>query len=299
MQEKNDILAVNKGVFMKELILKYCGGKVSLGEMDSYQVGSSILAFGDFLSIVTKSVCGQKTEVSTYIKGFNSGSFEIKVSLDIVEAVLPLISISVTNNFYKIVEIIKECIEFYNHLKGVPPKSTSIEKNGLKVENNFGEIKYFNTTINNVISNPRTGESLESCINKPTESQDLDHVEIRPQDSEPIVIKKDQAKNFVPIDISTPVHEWETTMGLIIVSPVFADGNKWRFSNGENNFYAEILDDEFLRKVKSSIIRFGSGDTLTTKVKVMQIKEFNKFKIEYKILEVIAHQEYKQHELFQ
>ena len=64
-------------------------------------------------------------------------------------------------------------------------------------------------------------------------------------------------------DLVSPEHISRRTVSktvLEIVSPVFREGQKWRFSQGDSVvIFAEILDQTFSERVGSGEIRFASG----------------------------------------
>ena len=66
----------------------------------------------------------------------------------------------------------------------------------------------------------------------------------------------------MPLSQPTPVSDNTAKMIVTIISPVFQEGNKWRFSDGEVNFNAAIADDAFLQMVDRGE-RFGKGTCST------------------------------------
>lgn len=277
---------------MEELIkLKYKGSKVELGQMDAYEVAASILAFSDFLGVICRQAYGEKASLNTSIKGFQQGSFLIDFLLQ-VTGITGSLMCGGHPSPKDITELINGCINFYKHLKGLPP--SKLEKNGEKysVTNNYGQINYFSGDIVNIISNPKAGLSVQGYIKKQLESDGIESMEITTSHQlEPITIDKAESSYFIPINTDAPFHEYEHKMTLSIISPVFKDGNKWKFSDGNNSFFAVIEDEDFLRKVREGKARFGSGDFVDVDVKVQQINSFNTLKTNYIIVKVISHKE--------
>lgn len=74
---------------------------------------------------------------------------------------------------------------------------------------------------------------------------------------------------FVNVAPEETITDVVNTMGLILEGPVFKEGNKWRFYDGQNSFYAEIEDREFLEQVNAGK-RFGKGDILRADVRIRQ-----------------------------
>ena len=77
---------------------------------------------------------------------------------------------------------------------------------------------------------------------------------------------------------------------LEIVSPVFREGQKWRFGQGDSVvIFAEILDKEFNERVSSGLERFASGDFLEVEMETEITKSGKKTVATHRILRVIDH----------
>jgi len=73
---------------------------------------------------------------------------------------------------------------------------------------------------------------------------------------------------------------------LQLVSVVFQEGGKWRFSDGNSPFFADIKDDKFLNKIERNEIAFAKDDLLEVELEKKQILAGGVLKTEYSILEV-------------
>ena len=99
-----------------------------------------------------------------------------------------------------------------------------------------------------------------------------------------------EAAWFVPVAKESPVSENVVTMALILVAPVFQDGNKWRFSDGSASFAATIEDETFLVRVNNGE-RFGKGDVLTVEMRIVQTRTASKIGVERTVQRVLEHRE--------
>lgn len=287
-----------KGFKMNDFVkLKYSGKAVDEGKMNAYDVASSIWAFGDFLGVLTRAVYGEKAKINTTIAGFTKGSFVIDFSLSFSLAIN--LFTERVNLLKDVIDLLKESISFFKHLSGLPPKIIQKEKNRYKIVNNQGQIGYFSNTVINVFTTKEVGEAAEQYVKKPLEKEGIDNLDIVISQEE-FRITKNEAKSFLPIDLGIPLREWESEMGLTLISPVFVEGNKWKFDNGESTFHAEIMDLDFIKKVNDAEIRFGKGDIIIALVKTIQMSSFNKLKAERIILKVLEHRHgFHQENLFE
>ncbi|MBI5454118.1 MAG: hypothetical protein HY956_05780 [Deltaproteobacteria bacterium] len=279
----NDLLTDN-------LTLEYRGSRVEHGTMNAYEVARNILAFSDFISVISKTAYGDKAELQTEIQGFRGNSFDIDFLLSIGGVVATLLTgpVSSPKDF---ITLIKDSVKVWIHLMGKPPKAIEPANNGFKVENQKGEITNINGNVFNIITNINAGKAVEEFIKKPLESG-IDFVKVRSKtfDEEVFSIDKRQAQAFIPIETEKPIIEQEYRMGLTIESPTFKEGNKWRFFDGSSSFHADVLDQDFLTKVNAGEIRFGKGDILIVLMKFIQSSSFNTpLKIERAILKVLEH----------
>ena len=85
---------------------------------------------------------------------------------------------------------------------------------------------------------------------------------------------------------------------LQVESPVFKEGNKWRLSDGDKPFFAEIQDAEFLARIESGAERFGKGDILVADVRRVQTVTETGLRMDSTVVRVIEHREPLQPSLF-
>jgi hypothetical protein len=79
------------------------------------------------------------------------------------------------------------------------------------------------------------------------------------------------------------------TARLQIVSLSFQDGNKWRLSDGENSFFATILDDAFNERVAKREEHFSKDDLLRARIRRRQFVVDGRLRSEYEIVQVLRH----------
>jgi hypothetical protein len=75
---------------------------------------------------------------------------------------------------------------------------------------------------------------------------------------------------------------------LAVATVSFAEGYKWRFSEGDNTFTAAIEDAAFRRRIDAGE-PFRKGDMLRVKLHVVQAQRGNKLQVERAVTEVLEH----------
>jgi hypothetical protein len=74
-----------------------------------------------------------------------------------------------------------------------------------------------------------------------------------------------------------------------ILSLTFAEGNKWRLSDGERSFSAAIEDQAFIDRVDGGIEAFRKRDMLRWRMRTKQSQRDGRLHTEYTVSEVIQH----------
>ena len=69
----------------------------------------------------------------------------------------------------------------------------------------------------------------------------------------------------------------------------FREGNKWRFTDGANDFFARVEDADFINRVDRGEVRFLKGDVYVCTVAQTQTLTQTGLKLEYRILKVLEH----------
>lgn len=277
-----------------EMTLSYDGAPVADGEMDTYSVGGSILAFGDFVGIITEKVYGSPAEVRTRVRGIERGSFDIQFAIHLLSVIPPLFGGSTPLAF---VEYVKNCLELYKHLKGEPPRSVQRIDNqsgGVRVESNHGTIIIVQPQALDVVSDNRAGKAVDGFVRRPL-SRGLDRVSLvsdeRPGDL--IEIAREDAQWFRPIEESEDERSALVSIAerwLFVESVHFVRGRRaWRFNDGQSSFAAHVADERFMGRFAAGSEMFAMGDQLRVRLETRQIPKGRELKTTYEVLEIFEH----------
>lgn len=273
----------------EQITIEYHGPLVDLGRMDAYQTAANIMAFSDFVGVVSRNLYGQKAVLRTEIQGFRKDSFDIDFALTISGALATVLFAEPSTK--DMISLTKDCVKAWLHLRGKPPKAVErvAGEDKYKVENNTGSITYINGNVFNIITDERAGKAVEQFIKTPLVGG-VDAINIRSQTTKDSVeVGKEDAECFTALALEKPLLENTIQMGLVVESAAFKEGNKWKFFDGQTSFYAEITDQEFLERVNSGRERFGKGDILMALVKIMQAQTPSGLKTERYVIKVIEH----------
>ena len=272
------------------LLLEYQGGIVEEGRMDAYDVANHIVAFSDFLTVVSKHTYGDKAEIKTEIQGFKGNSFDIEFLFMVAGPVATILS-ATPLTASDMIDMVKQSFDALRHLAGKPPKSTKhAEGNAhmIEIENNNGVVQTFPGATINIIGDPTVGQSVENFVKGPLDGG-VEHVAIRSKHYQQAAeVDQTDAESFVPVETERPLSDNEVNVAVVIESVSFKDGNKWKFDFGGQSIWAEMADDEFQARVDEGE-RFGKGDVLRVTMEIIQSAVLDKLKTEYRITNVLEH----------
>ena len=144
-----------------------------------------------------------------------------------------------------------------------------------------------------MLKNFKIRKAFEALIHTPLSRDGIDSFSVLSPENQanPILhIEKSEAVYFiVPAPTDEEINDHTTIVSLQIVNASFAEGNKWRFSDGSNTFFADILDEEFIRRVQSSTEVFAKNDILKVRLRISQWLTSRGMRTDYIIQEVIEH----------
>jgi len=256
--------------------------------MDVYEASANMVAFSDFVVAAAKATYGGQIDARAEVAGFGRGSFITDIVFNVVG---PAATIFSALHADSLAGVIKEAVSLWKHLKGQPPTHvTNGDKNQVvHVSNNNGEIIQVSTqTLNLVVFDDKAGEAVKRFVHDAVGRPGIDSVHIGDGKQELGAANQDEANFFVPVRPSETVTDTVFKQALIIEAPVFKDGLKWRFSDGQSSFFAEIRDKDFLARVDAGE-RFGKGDVLHAEVRFVQERSGMKLSGERYIEKVLDH----------
>jgi len=274
----------------------YDGPALKSNEMDVRDLSPALLAISDVLEESNRIIYGEKTKVQVNVKGtFKTGSFGIDFSvlqgpiegftslfnsdqanaasnlLQILGFILPsggLVGLLLWLRNRKIKKVterdeIVTTIEVENEKKDVHPKVVAL----------FSNVKV-RTSIQKFIADPLSREGIDSFTFK--------------KNNQTTKIKKEEKDYFkLPSVPDEPLKDEVREVYLKALSVIFVEGNKWRFSDGTNEFYATVKDEIFVKNVQDNKISFTKDDTFRVKLREKQWITDVGLKTEHEIEEVV------------
>lgn len=253
--------------------LRYSGRQADSEQMDYYEAASVILAFGDFVGVVARAAYGRDVKLETSVTSPKDGCISFDFLL-VTGGVISAVTGPITPQ--SLWSLFRDSIEAWRFLRGKPPIKTEHTENGFKITNTDGDVIVFNnSSVNLVLENSKAGQAAEKIFNDPL-STAADTVEVESREmmsidrsTASVSVNESEATYFRDISQGNVVLDNTYRITLSIISPVFLDGNKWRFSDGSSKFSAAIEDEKFLKRVDDGEA-FAKNEFLVVDLHILQ-----------------------------
>lgn len=271
------------------LSLKYNGPAVDDGRMDVYVASANMIAFSEFVVIAAKATFGDQATARAEVAGFGKGSFVTNLLFSFGEAASIFSGLPAD----QILQVIKEAFSLWKHLKGSPPKAVEHNEQHVTVTNNNGQVIQVQTQSLTFVMNEKAAEAADKFVRQALSAPGMESVALDSVGGRIAYATQTEAQYFVPVALAETVTDQMIRMGLIIESPSFKEGNKWKVSDGSQSIFVEMLDEEFLARIDAGA-RFGKGDVLLADVRLVQRRIGMKLEAERTVLKVVEHKQGQQ-----
>ena len=283
----------------EEFQIIYDGPALENNEMDIKDLAPALLAVGDLLEEANKTLYGDLATVEVNVKGsFKTGCFQVDLTLvqslasqlttlltsDQAVAVTQILSITGFNamNGFGLIPLIQ-------WVKNRPIKKITKVGDGKSTVEVDDEKKEVEDKVIDLYRNIRARRSVETIIFQPLQKDGVDEFAVKHgksitkvEDSEKEYFKTPDTQDEVLDDQVV-----ETNLQAVTVS--FAEGNKWRFTDGNVVFNATVNDEGFINRVQENKEAFAKDDIMKVKLRKKQWVSDAGIKTEYEIEEIISH----------
>jgi hypothetical protein len=275
--------------------VKYEGPALADGRMAVRDLAPALLALGDLFAEASTIAYPDRPPVALNIKATEDGSFLVHLILEAGDAWDRLVDIFGSDSATAVANL----LAFIAGGKGVLWLIKTIGRRRIvgREEVTPGVIRI---TLNDgtTIEVPAQVFALYGALEvrrqareviEPLNREGVERVQFRAEEVTLVSIDRDDVPSYdVPEVEDVPLQELDVEMVVSIVSVVFTEGNKWRFSDGTNTFYAAIEDKGFVERVEHGE-PFRKGDMLRSRVHITQSQRGDGLHSEYRVLEVLEH----------
>lgn len=274
----------------------YDGRPVEDGTIDARDLAPSLLALADLIDEAAPLIDPELPRLSLRVRpDFKEGSFE--VYLDIANLYSKFVNLfsgpdaQAWASFLQIIGLagVAGVFQLIKRSKGRKPTKITFEhRESVTITFEGEQPLEVDSRVWKLFQSSRARQAIEKMLN-PLIDRGFDLFKIKHDGKESLVVTEAEAAYFkAPTEhAGETVSESETR--VVIVSPSFNAGNKWRVSDGARTFYVAIHDQAFESAVQQGSEAFRKGDTLHVTLKTRQWLEDGKLCAEHAISKVHQH----------
>ncbi len=277
----------------------YDGEALQHNEMDVRDLAPALLAISDVLDEANKVTYGDKTKVQVNVKGtFKSGSFgfDLAVIQGGIDGLTTLFNSSQANAASNLLQLLGfivpsgGLIGFLLWLRNRKIKNIeNVNENKTIVQVEDEEKYESNPRVIALFSNVKIRTSIQKVITEPLTKEGISSFVIR-KDNEEMIVKKEEKDFFKLSEIPDELlQDQEREVFLTVTTISFTEGHKWRFSDGNVEFYATISDGDFVNKVQQNKDGFFKDDLFKVMLREKQWISDTGIKSDYEIIKVLEH----------
>lgn len=269
-----------------DLDVTYDGPALVDGRMEVRDLAPALLALAELVRDANAIVNPNAEPVTLEVRATEQGSFTLHLALrqadvvlDAVKAATPLLTadpVAALVNLQALLFGTGGLVWLIKNLRGRRP----VDRQSAPPDAERGSITLVLDDGTTFVINRRTDELLRTPVIRkqardfvrPLARDGIASVSIRATSVQAeLTISADDVEYFEPPEpveeqLLDDTYEWN----LQIVNVAFVEGNKWRFSDGDQTFYAAIEDTSFLARVDQGSELFAKGDVLRCRVRVEQ-----------------------------
>lgn len=273
----------------------YDGPALADGRMRVADLAPALLELGELFREANAILAPQSPPVALEIQATREGSFDVHLILTQAEVAIAALASPGITGLVNLKELLVGELGLFaliKRLKGHPPTRTdsrepgrltftTAEGDSITVSSETAEL-YHRATIRRHASKvvaPLGTEGVDVLrFRRETQTTEVT-LELSPADT----------PSFRVEEREVVVHEARPTMLYSLVAPSFADGNKWRLSDGTQQFWASIEDENFLERVDDGE-PFRKGDYLQCEMLIRSIRtEDGSLRTDYTVQRVGQH----------
>lgn len=284
----------------------YDGPALRNSEMDVKFLAPALLALGEVFDRANELLNGDRARLDVKVNAsFRSGSFGIELALDqtLVQKLFDALNGEKTTALINLVTLLGfagaavsggvSLLGLLKKLGGRKVTKSEVLNNGKVAIYIDDERIEVDEAIAKLLMDYKVRKAIAQAVEEPLGREGIDHFYAVDGPAKNVIVEvtKSERSYFSALEVvAVQSNIKESEMFVVIHTPALA-GGKWKFTDGQSSFFAEILDRDFLRQVDLHEARFGKDDKLLVHLRTTQtIDAEGTLKSQHEILKVVQHQ---------
>lgn len=282
----------------------YDGPALATHEMNVKDFAPALLALGELLEDANQALNGDRVKIAVNIRATEPGSVDVLLSVaqTLLNQTISLFDSRGVTAFVNAKELLTTLgigggavaggvIGIIRWLKNRPIKNiVKIDAGEFKMELEDGEARVVTNHELKLFGFLNIRKNIEAVVRTPLSREGIDKVSFVGKDGKHEAIGRDEADFFAAPEVAEEtIGETETETSLQIANISFVEGGKWKFSDGNATFFADIVDEDFLEKVRKNETAFAKDDILRVRLGTRQYLVGGGIKADYVVLQVLEH----------
>ncbi|MCI2186215.1 MULTISPECIES: hypothetical protein [Bifidobacterium] len=238
----------------------------------------SLLGFADAIDEY-KNINDPMMDLDVNIKAQKEGSFDVILQLvgiapALVDSFSGGLSIgnvcAIAKGVLETAKIFKERIATTGH--ALPSANEKVKQSDTHVDVDFGNGRTFHygRQAYQASQSKTMSESLGAAA-RPSALEGFDPVRFSiPEIGEHVELGGQETEALIEAKVPDQIVEPDVSVHTLQIEVIQRNSNKWQFQYGSDKFYAEILDEDFLRKFANREVAYYDGDMLRVELKTEQ-----------------------------
>lgn len=279
----------------------YGGPALADGSMNVRDLAPTMLAVGTLFESTNRITNGGRAKVSINVRATSPGSFHI--IYEIIQATTQSVDPNVLVTALAIKELLVGSSIVAGGLIGVIKWVNSRKPKLNKINDELYTLVIGDETYQVPLELLRLYQDASvrhavADIVRPVKEQGINRIQILEHNQVVQEINKENADAFDVPENQEQLLDETSRQAFSIVGLSFKEENKWRLTDGQNNFSVSMKDAVFQRRVDNNLVAFAKGDVLICDLRTVQWQVEGGVKTEYEVVRVIEHRPARQLVLF-
>jgi hypothetical protein len=268
--------------------------------IDVRHLAPSLLALSTLVDEANRTCNGDRAKVSLAVKATHPGCFEVQMHivqtlLQQAQGLFASDAVTAAVNLQNLIFGTGGVVSLFGLIKwlnGRQPIDAKRDGDNIHIQIDASTHVTIDKNVYMLYENQRAREAAFDVVH-PLDDEGIEVFRVRDGATVIQEVLRSERDAFVPPlknELATEDLLDETyKKALTVVAPDFNEGNKWRMSDGSQEFYVSMRDDDFNGRVERGEVSFAKGDVLICQMRSRQTRTGVKLFTEYEAIRVLDH----------